>query len=125
MDRGKWHSEERPIGIHENPVNFTWFFQFCMKSIGECIGVLEMACKRMKHKKNIALFSGFSWHFSAFLASLSGENLHALGYCLGLNLRYFGNFVEADCDVSTTCIDIVLYICISGHFRLSYRLSWT
>ena len=62
--------QEDPVGIHENPATFT----FRIKSLGECIGVLEMACKCIKHKKNIAqhLFPVFFLHFSAFLAPLSG-----------------------------------------------------
>ena len=57
-----------PNGIHDNPVTFTWFFRFRIKSLGECIGVLEMACKCIKHKKNIAqhFFRFFSCIFLLF-----------------------------------------------------------
>ena len=53
--------------------------------MGECIGVLAMACKRINHRKNIAkhFFRHFFGMFSAFLARLS-RFFHALGYRLCL-----------------------------------------
>ena len=56
-DKDATESYERvPIGIHDNPVTFTYFFQFRIKSMGECIGVFAMACKRIKHKKHRETF---------------------------------------------------------------------
>ena len=53
-------------------------FPICMKSIGECIGVLAMACERIKHSKIVAqpflfMLSGLCFHFW-----LTGSRSHPL-----------------------------------------------